>query len=51
MSMHVAGAIRPVTVLENGAQIHQPDGAPFSFPVTWGEAGIYADAHGPYITG
>jgi hypothetical protein len=49
MHMRIAGQHRPVAVLEHGAQILNPDGSPFSFPVTWGEAGIYTDAKGrPY---
>lgn len=43
MSMRVAGMVRPVLVVEGGAQILNHDGTKFSFPVTTGEAGIYTD--------
>jgi hypothetical protein len=38
-----------VHVLEAGAQILNPDGSTYSFPILWGEAGIYRDSNGqPY---
>lgn len=47
MHMRVAGQVRPVTVHANGtAQILDEAGAPFSFPVSWGEAGIYSNFRG-----
>ena len=52
MHLRVAGYRRIVTVLPHGAaQILNADLTKFSFPVTWGEAGIYRDAQGqPYVT-
>lgn len=39
--MRVAGERRPVLALTDGmAQILNPDGSPFSFPVCRGEAGL-----------
>lgn len=49
MHMRVAGELRKVRVLADGAQILDDDGSPFSFPVTHGEAGIYRDAAGLYV--
>jgi hypothetical protein len=46
MHLRVAGEHRPVRVLEAGAQVLNPDGSPFSFPVLHGEAGIYAYSDG-----
>jgi hypothetical protein len=54
MHMKVAGDVRPVRLQRaqnmNGtpadgynAQILNADGTPFSFPITTGEAGLYAD--------
>ena len=50
MHLKVAGQVRNVRVLDTGAQILNDDGTPYSFPVTHGEAGIYTDAQGLYIT-
>lgn len=47
--MKVAEQMRDVRILEDGAQILNDDGTPYSFPVTHGEAGIYRDAEGLYI--
>lgn len=49
MALRVAGQARHVTVLARGAQILDPDGSPYSFPVTHGEAGIRTDADGLYV--
>lgn len=43
MHLRVAGTIRRVTVLDDGAQILNADGSPFSFPIHHGEAGLYRD--------
>jgi hypothetical protein len=43
MHMRVAGTRRPIRVLEDGAQILNEDGTPFSFPITQGEAGLFFD--------
>jgi hypothetical protein len=50
--MRVAGKTMSVRVLADGmAQLLTETGEPFSFPVTWGEAGIYRDALGaPYLS-
>lgn len=48
MHLRIADQVRDVRVLDDGAQILNDDGTPFSFPVTHGEAGIYTDAHGLY---
>ncbi len=48
MHMGVAGRVLEVEVKEHGAQLFK-DGRQFSFPVTWGEAGIYSDDRGPYL--
>lgn len=44
MHLRVADTVMEVEVRERGAQLYK-DGRPFSAPITWGEAGIYA-AHG-----
>lgn len=49
MHLRVAGQVREVEVLENGAQILDENGRRFSFPVTHGEAGIFRDAGGLYL--
>ncbi|WP_158819111.1 MULTISPECIES: hypothetical protein [Streptomyces] len=41
--MQVADKVFEVEVKEHGAQLFK-DGTPFSFPITWGEAGIYTDS-------
>jgi hypothetical protein len=46
--MRVAGTVMEVEVREHGAQLHK-DGRPFAGAITWGEAGIYRDADGPYV--
>ena len=46
MHMRVAGQTRNVRVLADGAQILNDDMTPFSFPITWGEAGIGRDGDG-----
>lgn len=38
----VADRVMEVEVREHGAQLLK-DGRPLSFPITWGEAGIYTD--------
>jgi hypothetical protein len=48
MHLRIADQVRDVRVLDNGAQILNDDGTPYSFPVTHGEAGIYSDADGLY---
>lgn len=58
--MGVAGKVRPVTLLANTrpdgttsypmAQIHNLDGTLFSFPITYGEAGIFRDGGEFYVT-
>lgn len=40
MHMRVAGKTMMVSVREHGAQLLNPDGSVFSFPITHGEAGI-----------
>ncbi|MEV6309939.1 hypothetical protein AB0M10_15240 [Streptomyces sp. NPDC051840] len=40
--MRVAGRVMEVEIRERGAQLLK-HGAPFSFPLTWNEAGIYTD--------
>ncbi len=45
--LQVAGQVRPVQIVGSEhkmAQICYPDGTPFSFPVTLGEAGVLAVA-------
>lgn len=49
MHLKVAGQVRNVEVFNHGAQILNEDGSRYSFPITLGEAGIYADAQGLYI--
>ena len=46
MHMRVAGQRRHVRMLADGAQILNDDMTPFSFPVTWNEAGIGRDGDG-----
>ncbi|MFF3697343.1 hypothetical protein [Streptomyces sp. NPDC002221] len=41
--MQVADRVMEVEVLANGAQLFR-DSKPYSFPITWGEAGIYTDS-------
>ncbi|ELP65974.1 hypothetical protein ACOT81_38835 [Streptomyces sp. WI04-05B] len=41
--MHVSDRVMEVEVQERGAQLFK-DGQPFSFPILWGEAGIYTDS-------
>lgn len=43
ISMRVAGQVRSVLVVADGAQILNNDGTKFSFPVSTGEAGIFFD--------
>lgn len=50
MHLGIAGRLWDVKVLEDGAQVQDRDGKPFSFPITHGEAGIYRDADGLYFT-
>lgn len=50
MHMRLADQVRTVQVQAHGAQILGEDGLPFSFPITHGEAGIYRDAEGLYVT-
>lgn len=50
MHMGLAGQERDVRIEEHMAQILNLDGSPYSLPVTWGEAGIFRDAEGPYTT-
>ncbi|PNE43380.1 hypothetical protein [Streptomyces noursei] len=40
--MKVHGQVLEVEIREHGAQLYK-DGRPFSFPILWGEAGIYTD--------
>lgn len=51
MYMRVAGKRMRVTVLDGGmAQLWGDFDSPYSFPITWGEAGIFRDHTGaPYI--
>jgi hypothetical protein len=49
MHMKVAGQIRSIEVLANSAQILNDDGSEFSFPITYGEAGIYSAEFGYYV--
>jgi hypothetical protein len=52
MHMHVAGQRRLVRILPGAAQILNDDLSLFSFPVTWGEAGIGRDGDGrPVVIG
>ena len=46
MHLRVAGEARFVRILEHGVQILNDDLTPFSFPVTWGEAGVGRDGDG-----
>ncbi|KJK56119.1 hypothetical protein [Saccharothrix sp. ST-888] len=49
--MKVAGHVMEVEVRERGAQLYK-DGREFSFPIGWGEAGIYQDRandNAPYV--
>jgi len=51
LSMRVADKAMGVEITPTGAaQLFGDDGAPFSFPITLGEAGIYSDAGGHFIT-
>lgn len=47
--MKVAGQKRKVKIVLSGAQILEPDGGNFSFPIALSEAGIYGSVTGPYI--
>jgi hypothetical protein len=47
MHMRIAGKTMPVRVQSNGAQILNADGTDFSFPITYGEAGITVDLIDP----
>lgn len=49
MHMRLAGEVREIVVLENMAQILDTEGRNYSFPVTYGEAGIYSDRFGHYV--
>lgn len=49
MYMNLAGSARTVRLTEEMAQLLDVNGAPYSAPITWGEAGIYRDAAGPYV--
>ncbi|WP_188279270.1 hypothetical protein [Streptomyces sp. CBMA29] len=49
MHMRIVGQHLWVEVLEHGAQLYK-DGRPFSFPITHGEAGIYAPRDQPWYT-
>ena len=52
MHLRVAGEHRYVRVLPGAAQILNDDQTPFSFPITWGEAGIGRDSDGrPVVLG
>jgi hypothetical protein len=48
--MRIAGKTMLVQLLPNGrmVQVYNADETPFSFPITYGEAGIYRDAAGFY---
>lgn len=46
MHLRVAGQIRPIQVLAEGAQILTDNGTPFSIPITHAEAGIHERATG-----
>jgi len=48
--LRIAGQDHEVVPMPNGmAQVFK-DGREFSFPITWGEAGIYQDHEGnPYV--
>lgn len=48
LHLRLAEQVRTVRVLKRGAQILDDAGAPHSFPITHGEAGIYRDAEGLY---
>ncbi|AZM47849.1 hypothetical protein DMB38_20490 [Streptomyces sp. WAC 06738] len=43
LALQVADRVMEVEVREHGAQLLK-DGEPYSFPITWGEAGIYTDS-------
>lgn len=47
--MKVAGQKRKVKIVLAGAQILEADGSNFSFPVGYGEAGVYQDTDGFYV--
>ncbi|MFE3205752.1 hypothetical protein [Embleya sp. NPDC059237] len=51
LHMRVADREMDVEVLADGmAQLRTLDGALFSAPITWGEAGVYRDRDGrPYL--
>lgn len=49
MHLRVAETVRDVRILPDGAQILNEDGTRFSFPITYGEAGIFSDADGLYV--
>jgi hypothetical protein len=49
MHLRIHETERQVLVTEVGAQILNDDGSAFSFPITYGEAGIYRDAEGLYV--
>lgn len=48
--MGIAGKTMLVQLLPNGrmVQVYSADETPFSFPITYGEAGIYRDTAGFY---
>lgn len=53
MYMRVAGKIMQATIVDGGnglpmVQLLQDDGRFFSFPITYGEGGIYRDDNGTY---
>ncbi|MEV2222725.1 hypothetical protein AB0E01_22935 [Nocardia vinacea] len=48
MHMRLAGSKVEVEVLEHDAAQLLKDGGKYSFPVTWGEAGIRSGESGPY---
>ncbi|MGW0536334.1 hypothetical protein [Streptomyces sp. NPDC003032] len=41
--MQVADKVMEIQVRVNGVQLFK-DGEPFSFPIGWGEAGVYTDS-------
>jgi len=49
MHLGLAGLGQKVQILSDGVQILTVDGNNFSFPITYGEAGIYSDSEGHYV--
>lgn len=51
MFMGIAGRERTVRLLPSGmVQLLDVNGEPYSFPITHGEAGVYVDAAGYYVS-